>query len=133
MTDLAGRGPLGPKTGKAGPKPKRPIPKRSRKREAYMNSAARRKAERHMAAVADRAEAAEAKLAEMEAERDYYRDEDSASVGMLTAERARTAELEAENARLVSAYRIEAMRRPEYTHEAFDAHIAALKGDRHEP
>ncbi len=52
MTDLAGRGPLGPKTGKAGPKPKRPIPRRSLKRKAYMSSAARRKAERHMAAVA---------------------------------------------------------------------------------
>lgn len=52
MTDLAGRGPLGPKTEKAGPKPKKPIPKISRKRKAYMNSAARRKAERHMAAVA---------------------------------------------------------------------------------
>jgi hypothetical protein len=32
-------------------------------------------------------------------------------------------------ARVVSAYRIEAMRRPEYTHEAFDAHIAAIRAD----
>ena len=35
---------------------------------------------------------------------------------------------DAEIARLEEAYRLEAMRRPDYTHEAFDAHLAALTG-----
>lgn len=52
MTDLAQRGPLGQKAGKTGPKPKKAIPRRSKKREAYLASAARRKAEKHMAKVA---------------------------------------------------------------------------------
>jgi hypothetical protein len=35
MTDFAGRGPLGQKTGKRGPKERKPISPRSKKRQAY--------------------------------------------------------------------------------------------------
>lgn len=52
MPDLFKRGPLGQKAGKSGPKPKKAIPRRSKKRVAYMNSVARREAEKHMARVA---------------------------------------------------------------------------------
>jgi hypothetical protein len=52
MGDLAGRGPIGLKTGKAPKKPRKPIPKRSRKREAYMRSAARVEGLAHMERVA---------------------------------------------------------------------------------
>ena len=39
----------------------------------------------------------------------------------------RIEELEAKLASVISAYRIEAMRRDHYSHEAFDQHIAELK------
>ena len=51
MPDLAGRSPLGPKTGKTGPKPRKPLPRRSPKRIAYMASAARKAGVAHMLAV----------------------------------------------------------------------------------
>ena len=38
-------------------------------------------------------------------------------------------ELEAKLASVIAAYRIEAMRREDYSHEAFDQHIAELKGE----
>jgi hypothetical protein len=41
----------------------------------------------------------------------------------------RCAELEAKLAKVIAAYRIEAMRRDDYSHAAFDQHIAALKGE----
>ena len=37
-------------------------------------------------------------------------------------------DLEAKLASVIAAYRIEAMRREDYSHEAFDQHIAELKG-----
>jgi hypothetical protein len=52
MTDLAGRGPLGQKTGKAGPKPRKPLPKQSAKRRAYMASRDRKAGLVHMGKVA---------------------------------------------------------------------------------
>jgi len=36
---------------------------------------------------------------------------------------------EAKLASVIAAYRIEAMRREDYSHKAFDQHIAELKGD----
>lgn len=38
-------------------------------------------------------------------------------------------DLEAKLASVIAAYRIEAMRREDYSHEAFDQHIAELKGE----
>ena len=52
MPDLAGRGPLGPKTGKPPKKPRKPLPKISAKRKAYLASDARKVGKAHMAAVA---------------------------------------------------------------------------------
>jgi DNA-binding transcriptional ArsR family regulator len=40
----------------------------------------------------------------------------------------RIEELEAKLALVIAAYRIEAMRRNDYSHDAFDQHIAELKG-----
>jgi hypothetical protein len=51
MGDLAGRGPLGQKAGKAPRKARKPIPRQSRKRKAYMASAARVEGLAHMQAV----------------------------------------------------------------------------------
>lgn len=52
MADLARRGPLGQKTGKAGPKPPKPMRKVSAKRAAYMASPERKAGLIHMARVA---------------------------------------------------------------------------------
>lgn len=52
MPDLAGRPGLGPKSGKAGAKPRKPMPKHSAKRLAYLASAARKAGVLHMARVA---------------------------------------------------------------------------------
>jgi hypothetical protein len=52
VTDLAGRGPLGPKPQKSGPKPRRAIPKQSVKRKAYLGSQARQDGLAHMGLVA---------------------------------------------------------------------------------
>lgn len=52
MPDLAGRGPLGPKAPKQPKGPRKPIPKQSRKRKAYMASAARVEGLAHMERVA---------------------------------------------------------------------------------
>jgi hypothetical protein len=52
MPDLAGRGPLGPKPPKSGPKPRKPIPKQSAKRKAYRASQARADGLAHMGEVA---------------------------------------------------------------------------------
>jgi hypothetical protein len=41
----------------------------------------------------------------------------------------RCEELEAKLAKVAAAYRIEAMRRDNYSHEAFDQHLAELKRD----
>lgn len=51
MVDLAGRGPLGQNPEKQPAKPRKPIPKQSRKRAAYMRSAARVEGVAHMLAV----------------------------------------------------------------------------------
>lgn len=48
MPDLANRGPLGQKTSKPPKKPRKPIPKRSAKREAYMRSQDRVEGVAHM-------------------------------------------------------------------------------------
>jgi hypothetical protein len=69
---------------------------------------------------ADRIEELEAKLKWVIEERD-------ATFAMML-KRAESAE--AKLAIVVSAYRIEAMRRDDYTHEAFDLHIASLQGDK---
>lgn len=52
MTDLAGRGPIGQKTPKPAKKPRKPIPRRSKKREAYLRSPDRKAGLLHMAQVA---------------------------------------------------------------------------------
>lgn len=52
MPDLAGRGPLGQKTGKPTRKPRKALPKRSQKRMAYLASDERHRGLEHMAAVA---------------------------------------------------------------------------------
>ena len=44
----------------------------------------------------------------------------------------RIEELEAKLAKVISAYRMEALRRRDYTHDAFDRHIAELTGDEDE-
>ena len=41
-------------------------------------------------------------------------------------------ETKAQLARVIAAYRIEAMRRDDYSHDAFDQHIAALKETPHD-
>lgn len=50
--DLAGRGPLGPKPPKSGPKPRKPIPWQSAKRKAYLASQTRQDGLAHMGRVA---------------------------------------------------------------------------------
>lgn len=52
MTDLAGRGPLGPKPEKQPKAARKPIPKQSQKRKAYMASAERKAGVIHMGLVA---------------------------------------------------------------------------------
>ena len=52
---------------------------------------------------------------------------DSADAVQVVAKRIE--ELEAKLASVIAAYRIEAMRREDYSHEAFDQHIAELKGE----
>ena len=42
--------------------------------------------------------------------------------------KARIAALEAKLAKVIAAYRLEAIRRRDYTHDAFDKHIAELTG-----
>jgi hypothetical protein len=53
MPSLTGRPPLGPKTGKPAKKPRKPIPKQSAKRKAYMASSARQDGLAHMGRVAE--------------------------------------------------------------------------------
>jgi hypothetical protein len=52
MPDLSGRPPLGQKPPKQPAKPRKPIPKQSAKRKAYMRSDARKQGLEHMARVA---------------------------------------------------------------------------------
>jgi len=52
---------------------------------------------------------------------------DSADAVKVVADRIE--ELKAKLASVTAAYRIEAMRREDYSHEAFDQHIAELKGE----
>lgn len=51
MSDLSGRGPLGQKKPKPDKKPRKPIPKQSPKRRAYMASSARKDGLEHMGRV----------------------------------------------------------------------------------
>lgn len=73
-------------------------------------------------AAADRIEKLEAKLAACEKYRDAYAECDRIGTQAVR-------DLEAKLASVIAAYRIEAMRREDYSHEAFDQHIAELKGE----
>jgi hypothetical protein len=70
------------------------------------------------------AEEAEAYVAELEAKLKWVLEERDATFALML-KRAESAE--AKLASVISAYRIEAMRRDDYSHEAFDQHIAELK------
>ena len=72
--------------------------------------------------LADRIEELETKLATCEKYRDAYAECDRIGTQAVR-------DLEAKLASVIAAYRIEAMRREDYSHEAFDQHIAELKGE----
>lgn len=84
-------------------------------------------------------QAAIARVAELEAERkldheniNLKADFIENTINQLAAAEARIEELEAKLAKVIAAYRIEAMRWDGYSHDAFDRHIAGLTGGKDE-
>jgi hypothetical protein len=78
---------------------------------------------------ADRIEELEAKVRELEEYKAMYEGQASENFQMYVDANEARIDAEAKLASVIAAYRIEAMRRDGYSHEAFDQHIAKLKGE----